>query len=386
MKNNNPGHGKLVISDVVIVANGSGEILFANRGTSEVFALDPAELIGENLSVLIPSLEREEIDHLTESAGKGISVPKVNARHADGHLIEVDVVCSEYTEEGERRIVALIRDRTARTKLEQRLTEMEQEHRLLFHRNLAGVYRATPDGRIFDCNDACAKILGRTDREAYLSDAPASPFMESAELESIVERLRDEEETISGIETGMIRRDGTPVWVIQNMALIDSPNGEILEATMFDITQRRITEEQLDYQTHHDTLTGLANSILFERKVKEAISNALSTDRNAALLLIDIDEFKTVNDTIGHNVGNQLLQLVAYRLQKTLRDVDTVARLGGDEFTVILQSLRNVEDAITIAEKLRSQIGKPYLIEGHEIYITASCGIATCPTDGETYE
>lgn len=368
--------------DAVITVDGSGTILFANPSISEMLGHAPSELVGRDFSVLIPEIQGSAVDSLLDGTpDTGIAM---KARHAEGLEITVELTCSEYVDHGERRVVVELRDSDGTRALERRISEMEQEHVLLFERNLAGVYRATLDGKIFECNEACARILGARSRDSYLNEPASSPFMEQAELDSLVEKLR-KSATLSGIETGMVRRDGTPVWVVQNMTLIEAKDGPILEATMFDITQKRIAEEQVEYQAHHDTLTGLANTVLFERRVEEAIRGAESSDRHAAFLLIDIDEFKTVNDTIGHNVGNQLLQLVAYRLQKSLRDIDTVARLGGDEFTVILQSLRQPEDAISIAEKLREQIGRPYLIEGHEIHVTASIGISICPEDGTSH-
>ncbi|MDX1584194.1 MAG: EAL domain-containing protein, partial [Thermoanaerobaculia bacterium] len=140
------------------------------------------------------------------------------------------------------------------------------------------------------------------------------------------------------------------------------------------------------YQAHYDGLTGLANPVLFEKRVESAIEAARNADRHIALMFIDLDHFKSVNDTLGHNVGNQLLQLVAFRLQRALRDGDTVARLGGDEFIVVLGGLQQPDDAERVAQKLLDLLSRPYLLGGKEFLVTASIGIAVYPEDGPDVE
>ncbi|NWJ96219.1 MAG: diguanylate cyclase [Chloroflexi bacterium] len=150
------------------------------------------------------------------------------------------------------------------------------------------------------------------------------------------------------------------------------------------IEQRRLND-QLSYQAHHDALTGLPNRILFEDRLQQALAQAQRhTQENVGVLFVDLNRFKQVNDTLGHAVGDSLLQQVGERLQHCLRHCDTVARIGGDEFTIILSELKNPQYATQIAEKLQKVIEEPFIIKGHELFITASIGISLYPDDGTT--
>jgi diguanylate cyclase (GGDEF)-like protein len=155
---------------------------------------------------------------------------------------------------------------------------------------------------------------------------------------------------------------------------------------MFDVTARKLAEERVAYQAHHDGLTGLPNPDQFRARLDAAVEAARRTRRLAAVMFLDLDNFKAVNDTRGHAIGNQLLQLVAFRLERVLRPEDTVARLGGDEFTIVAGSMHSKADASLVAEKILTTLTRPYLLEGREIYISASIGIAMCPEDGSDHD
>ncbi|GGC11162.1 hypothetical protein GCM10011352_42070 [Marinobacterium zhoushanense] len=148
-----------------------------------------------------------------------------------------------------------------------------------------------------------------------------------------------------------------------------------------DITERRQQEQQIAHLAYHDTLTGLPNRRLFRDSFGKLLSN-LEQKRDVALLFMDLDLFKTVNDTLGHPVGDQLLIAVAERLQTCMRDTDEVARVGGDEFAILLKDERNEEEAIRISRRIIDKIGQPYDIEGHIIVVGMSIGIAISPRDG----
>lgn len=149
-----------------------------------------------------------------------------------------------------------------------------------------------------------------------------------------------------------------------------------------DITERTYAEEQIKHLAYHDALTGLPNRLLFKDRVTVALSHAQRDRMRLAVLFLDLDRFKVINDSLGHNVGDQLLQAVAARVQSCLRESDTVARLGGDEFTLLLPSLQKSDDAAPVAQKLLEAMRLPFSIEGREFYITTSIGISLYPEDG----
>ncbi len=149
-----------------------------------------------------------------------------------------------------------------------------------------------------------------------------------------------------------------------------------------DITERRRAEQTVEYQAYHDALTGLPNRLLLEDRLAQALVHAQRHRRTLAVIFMDVDHFKLINDTLGHAVGDRLLKGVAERLRGTIRVEDTVARLGGDEFTLLFDELSRAEDAARMAEKLLDAFASPFSVDGHELYVTASIGVALYPNDG----
>jgi len=176
---------------------------------------------------------------------------------------------------------------------------------------------------------------------------------------------------------------------------ISRPNGRVIEVrnvpmegggfvrTYTDITARKGAEAKVEYIARHDDLTKLVNRVTFREKLQEVLAMSRSNRRGAAILYIDLDRFKEVNDTRGHNVGDRVLVEAAQRMRSAVREVDTVARLGGDEFAIILPLMENPGSAGYLAGRLVSALGEPYLIDGEPVSIGASIGIATFPQDGK---
>ncbi|MCL6635389.1 MAG: EAL domain-containing protein [Peptococcaceae bacterium] len=153
-----------------------------------------------------------------------------------------------------------------------------------------------------------------------------------------------------------------------------------------DITERKRYEETIRHQAFHDALTGLPNRMLFKDRLTLAIAHAKRNKQILAVLFLDLDRFKLINDTLGHALGDQLLQMTAQRLMETVREDDTVARLGGDEFTLLLPGINKAENAAKVAQKVIEAIRNPFTIGQHELYITTSVGVALYPSDGEDAE
>ena len=153
-----------------------------------------------------------------------------------------------------------------------------------------------------------------------------------------------------------------------------------------DITQRKTAEQQIEYQAYHDALTGLANRRLFQEHLTLALALAQRRRKMVAVLFLDLDHFKVVNDSLGHSVGDELLKQISSRLKAAVREGDTVARVGGDEFTIVLQDLQRKDDAAVVAEKVLRKVAEPAQVGGHRLYVTTSIGITTFPEDGEDAE
>ncbi len=150
-----------------------------------------------------------------------------------------------------------------------------------------------------------------------------------------------------------------------------------------DITERKRAEEKIQYMATHDSLTELPNRLMFSQLINHAIQAARRYQRQFAVLFIDLDRFKVINDTMGHEAGDQLLQEIAMRLKQTMRTVDVVARLGGDEFVILIEEISDSSQAATVSRNILTTIIKPITIKGQECHITASIGISVFPKDAE---
>ncbi len=184
-------------------------------------------------------------------------------------------------------------------------------------------------------------------------------------------------------EVHVRRRDGSafPAWAV--LTAVRDTSGALAHYifSCLDITDRKATEEQVRYLAHHDLLTGLPNRSVAEKRLREAMHQSTRTGQPVALLFIDLDRFKTINDSLGHQAGDELLKRVGQRLRVSMRDADVVSRFGGDEFVVLLNGVTGSSEALQIAQRLLASLRAPYLIEELELNVSCSIGIAMFPDD-----
>lgn len=272
------------------------------------------------------------------------------------------------------------RDVTARFTTENALRESEVRYRLLFEQNAAGVCVTNFRGKILDCNSTFAQMLAFS-RAEIIGRQLGDFYERRVERDELAAMLRDSP-TLNGVEIELRRKDGHGVWVLQNLSLVGGGEEAFIHATVVDISDRRRAEEQIEYHAYHDVLTRLPNRRLFNDRLALAITRSKRSGRSLAVLFIDLDHFKTVNDTLGHTAGDELLLEMSQRLRNCVREDDTVARLGGDEFTIILSDLRHPEDAVQVAQKILEAVEMPLTIGGMTIELSTSIGIALYPVDG----
>lgn len=191
----------------------------------------------------------------------------------------------------------------------------------------------------------------------------------------VLSNLADERLAVQSVQHGA-----------QDFLVKDHVNGHLLMRSLRYAIERKRMEERLNYIAHHDSLTGLANRKYFYDRLKHAMAMARRQNSQLALLLIDLDGFKAINDNLGHHVGDLLLQNMAQRLRECIRETDCAARIGGDEFTVILTGVRNEEDVTTATAKILDSMERPFLVEGRALNIYASIGISIYPTDADNLE
>jgi diguanylate cyclase (GGDEF)-like protein/PAS domain S-box-containing protein len=266
------------------------------------------------------------------------------------------------------------------------LRASERRYRLLFERNLAGLYRTTVDGRILDCNSAFARILGYPSREDVLKVSALDLYSDPGDRESFLARLA-QQRVLVNFEISLRRLDGSPVWVLANESLMDEPGGlSVMDGSLIDITDRKRAEQQSWHQANHDALTDLPNRVLFNDRLSLAILHAQRRKQSLVVMFLDLDHFKRVNDMLGHSAGDELLVKVADRLRRCVRQDDTVARVGGDEFLLLLNGITREADAASMARKILAILADPFLIQKRELFVEASIGIGIYPDDGADAE
>ncbi len=379
------------VADPVIVCDREGRIRFVNEAAASVFGYAAGELAGAPIELLTaPSAGMA--DRLRAAAAEPVRDEEMVFRTRDGELVDVGLSLSPLLDERRAAVGAVLiaRDVRARKRAEAALRESEERYRTLFERNQAGVFLTSIAGVILDCNDAFARILGFAARVDCIGKSMLHHYKDLWQRTALLQKMRAQG-GLADEEVGLVRIDGAPAWVLAN-AMLRAPRAsqgdgaEVLEGTVIDITQRKNAERQIVHQAYHDALTGLPNRMLFYDRLTQALNLARRDERGLAVLFLDLDQFKLVNDTLGHAAGDRLLVEIARRLQNSVRDSDTVARVGGDEFTLLLRNVDDGGDAARAAQKVLEAIARPAEVDGQRLYVTTSIGISTYPADGEEAE
>ena len=366
-------------NDIVYTHDLNGLITSINVAAERVSGYSRDELVGTPISAMAVEEHRERAQEALQKKLRGEVAQtfyEVDIRSKDGRRIPVELGTRLIYRDGQPfGVQGIGRDLSERRASEAR-------YRLLFERNLAGVYRSTADGTILDCNDACARIFGYESREEFLGANANDFYFDDRERDRIVQLLREQRQS-TNLELRLRRRDGTTVWVLENVTLRD---GDVMEGTIIDITDRKLAQEQMEYQAYHDSLTSLPNRLLFRDRIGIALAHAKRTGRLSAVMFLDLDQFKLVNDTLGHTVGDRLLQAIGARLVNCIRAEDTVARMGGDEFTILLADVADRRGAALVAQKVLEAVRHPVTIDEHELFVTTSIGISVFPDEGTDAE
>lgn len=320
-----------------------------------------------------------------------VVVPMVYNREVIGALGIGSVSDRKWSDES----VALLRitgevfiNALQRNRVERALRESEERYRLMAENSTDIISRTTTSGVILYASDACRRLLGYEPAELIGKSIYELIDPENREeVRHLSYLINPSTPTVYSYK--MLRRDGSSVWFETTSRSVR--NGLTNEVDEFvsvsrDITERRIVEEQIEHQAYHDALTGLPNRRLFRDRLTIALAHARRMNTPLAVMFLDLDRFKDVNDSLGHSLGDELLKAVAIRLKTALRQEDSIARMGGDEFTVLLANLKTADDAAKIAQKILDVVAQPVRIDGNELFITTSVGIALFPTDGDTAE
>ncbi|MEO0317102.1 MAG: hypothetical protein RL404_779 [Pseudomonadota bacterium] len=381
----------------VIVCDGNGELLLVNSSAEAMLKLEePLTSLSQVKAVHTheQSLQaglRVWHQHPLARALKGETVADyelslydrrrglaVTLNHAAAPLktVDGDIVGA----------VDVFRDVTDSHRARHDLQRAEEHFRLLVEGTTDyAIFMLDVDGLVVSWNPGAERILGYRKDEIIGKDF--ATFFTSEDqvrgepmrkLKLAVAEGRSEE------DSWRLRKDGQRFWCTGVIGALHDDEGKVkgFVEIMRDHTERRLAEQNAFFLANHDPLTGLANRARFLERLHEALLNADRDNAQCALLLLDLDRFKSINDTLGHHAGDLLLKDVATKLLACVRETDTVARLGGDEFVVILTRLKSLASAEVIAENIIRELGKPFEVESHIVNSGASIGIAMYPQDG----
>jgi diguanylate cyclase (GGDEF)-like protein/PAS domain S-box-containing protein len=376
-------------SDAIITITPDGIIHSFNRGAERIFGYRAEEVIGQLFTLIMPERFREQCMlglrrylETHESRVIGGTTELIGLRN-DGGEFPVELSLGEVQEDGDRLFAAIIRDITERKRSEEALRQLSRQNEMVLNSAGEGIFGLDLQGKTTFINPAAARMTGwdidelsgqRLHDFLHHSKPDGTPYPSE---ECPIYAVFKTGATLSRDNEVFWRKDGThfPVeYVSTPIVEGDKILGAVV--TFKDITERKALEKKLQYQAFHDPLTDLPNRALFMDRLGHALARAGQQATEVAVLFTDLDNFKVINDSLGHKAGDQLLVAVAQRLKACLRPVDTVARLGGDEFTLLLEGVTGVSDAARVAEQIAQELRAPFALEAHEVFATTSTGIA----------
>lgn len=369
-----------------------GRFVYVNDRLAAMFGYEePDILLGRSLWDMVHPDDIDTVKHrirqrLCDNGAK--SKQRFRGVRADGEVIWLDSHTSQVFHHGKPAALAHLIDVTSQHEAEQALTFAYSELDQLFNIVASAVCVISVDRTVLRINQAFEKLFGADARNIV------GRKCDQVWLHGRCNGAQCPLDRIKAGETQLEYRverkgsDGGHLSLIVTAVPFRGPDGQLLGIVenFIDVTQLKRSEEQIAFQAYHDALTSLPNRLLFNDRLNMAMAHAQRQNQGLAVLFLDLDHFKTINDSLGHAVGDSLLQAVAGRLSGVLRDEDTAARIGGDEFMILLQSATDPESAGVVAERLLEAMAEPFSVSGHELYVTASIGVTLCPHDGQDPE
>lgn len=369
-------------SDAIVSADLQDIIISWNKGAEKIFGYSTAEAIGRNLSILYSSSEstKEFAPAAKAKQGKYIQQLETTLCRKDGTDLPVSLTVSPIKNAAGEVVAvsAIIHDVTQRKRTNTALRESEYKFRTLLESMSEGLLQVDGEDCIQFVNNCLCEMVGYAEDELIGRDWSFLLLDEERDLIKEINERRSK-----GIsdryEIRLRKKSGEILWVIVGGAPLINVEGLVVGSmgTFTDITERKRAEEQLLHDAFHDNLTGLANRTLFMDHLRLTIERHKRRPEAAfAVLFLDFDRFKIINDSLGHQEGDKLLIQIAERLTSALRPGDLVARLGGDEFTVLLSEIDHESEALIITERLQEKLKAPFDLSGREVFSSASIGLA----------
>lgn len=315
--------------------------------------------------------------------------------HADGSIRWVwergSLVSGEEAQQDITILQGFVEDVTQRHLQGEALAEAENRYRSIFENATEGIFQTTESGYYLAVNPALARIYGYDSPNALmytLSNIEQQLYVDASRREEFVEMMYRHGQ-VKDFESRVRRRDGSIIWISENAHVVRDQSGRLLyyEGTVVDISERKELQKRISHQAMHDGLTNLPNRILLTDRIERACQAANRDKDQVALLFVDLDNFKKINDSLGHSAGDRLLREVASRLLSCVRESDTVARIGGDEFVMLLPGTHKDSDLIShVVQRVLELVQEPCALEQSHYNVTCSIGVSLYPDDAKDAE
>ena len=386
--------------DAIIGKDTNGVIVAWNKGAERLYGYTCEEIIGRSISALLPQDEPDDLPEIMERLKRGERVDHedVVRRRKDGHLIDVSITISPIKDSAGRFTGAssITRDITRRKEAESKLQLTTDRLSLATEIAKIGVWEwdladntLTWDATMFEIYGLPPMVpmpFEKWSGVVHPEDLPA--------VVSILRKAIDEKGEVSSEFRITLANGSVRIVSAVGRATVDQgANVSRVIGVNMDITDRKKTEQALrnsealmTYSSQHDFLTGLPNRMLLNDRIGQAIGSAKRHMENVAVLFLDLDGFKEINDSLGHPIGDTLLQSVAKRLVECVRATDTVSRQGGDEFVVLLSDVGNAEDAAMTARRILQTVAEAHPMNRQDLHVTTSIGLSVYPDDGPDAE
>lgn len=381
--------------DAVITIDRASIVIEWNREAESTFGVPARDALGAPLRMsLFPKNGARTFEALLDRYRSGRATRLLRrrietvARRASGEEFPAEITIAPAGSGADVTFTAFIRDISERKRAEHELGQREKRFRTIVEKSWSGVVLLDGDLRFSFTGSSSQHLIGYEEHE--LIGRSIFDFIHTREADAARKSFGGVLATPNQESRGELRfrhKDGRWIWLegfSQN--LLHEPSVGAIVLNYRDVSQRKETEKQLEYRAHYDSLTGLPNRLLFRDRLVHSLAQAQRNRVGVAVMYLDIDHFKLVNDGLGHSFGDLLLADVARRLQNSLRASDTISRIGGDEFSILLAEVTNAEAVAGVARKILDSLAKPFRVNGHELFITASVGISCHPSDGDDAE
>jgi diguanylate cyclase (GGDEF)-like protein/PAS domain S-box-containing protein len=369
---------------MLLIDPADGRIIDANPAACAFYGYERAELLALHITDISQMTQAEMTAEVAQALAEHHGHSILQHRLKDGTFRTVEMYSSPYHFDKRLALYSIIHDITERIEAERELREaatvFEATAEAIMITDASGVIKRINQAFVTMTGYSTAEVQGQTPR-LLKSDKHDELFYQGM-WEKLHAAGRWEGEIWNRRKNGEI----FPVWQI--ISTVRDPQGQAVGfvSLFIDITQKKRDEDEIAYRANYDALTGLPNRNLLAERLNQALKQARRENSRVAVMFIDLDFFKQVNDTLGHAIGDRLLQLVAERMRLCVRETDTIARLGGDEFVILLTDIDDTVPASIVAEKIITLMVEAFSIEGNEIHIGASIGITLFPDDGRDVE